>query len=90
MIEVQTFAAQGHTCCQAAQQVREQVQAWLNREGMHPSEILDLQASTSSCADPDPGTTAIIHSYTLTLLLHRLVPVITTAPTPAPRQGHAA
>jgi hypothetical protein len=72
MVQVITFASNSRSAADAARDAAQQAQTWLEREHVHPSELAHISTATSSCIG-DSGF--ILYSYTLTLVLHRLLPV---------------
>jgi hypothetical protein len=71
-----TFASNSRSAAQAARDAAQQAQSWLEREQVQPSEIEHVGTDTSSCIG-ESGF--IMYSYTLTLVLHRLLPLFPPA-----------
>lgn len=72
MVQIITFAAEGGSPWIAASTAAVAAQHWLEQEQVHPSEIEHVSTDTHSSIAP---VGVAVYSYTLTLVLHRLLPV---------------
>jgi hypothetical protein len=76
MTDIITFAATAGSAAAAAHEASRASQAWLAAQEGTPVEIVHVSTATSM----HTTEAGLVYSYTLTLILHRLCPVVTPFP----------